>query len=634
MKRTIITVLLALAISAVPGSKAKAVEPATVMFIVGLVIDGISIWASSQSGGYNLHNTSGALSSQLIDEVGDATYYTVVTDADGDSLRLAEVRVKLVLSDGSTMTETKSFYNDKHLEFKFDIEALKAGNDSVYAVVELWVYDITAMKMLKEDWTTTATEYFSIDHAYALRADVSPGTHYVRHYELFSSKLQVKIKTPKNGSASGTNVKNSFSNYTLQGQGSGESAWTTMNTCDTNHANMPCGIVPGEMGPVVALIVGENADVATNRDYDFDRTPPHLLPKTFDVSPLKATFIIPKTNFILPRDTNYKCTLSLDPVQMTCTGWKIWQGNVDTDVDIVINGDWAGWDDTVNINISFLDDTNQYTIFDQFEGLTVAEGTWNFGSPMITLTPDTPAGAPVRKYFIISDSPEKLILYGGREQELSTLQNLAAGMDVPPLAIEGEIIGLDPALAPHTFVAAYSTAGFGDPSEAYANAPVAVAKVDPTGHYLLPHLNEGDYVVAAYTLDVPAPSIPLPQDYAGRYNMRTFTAGIFETPTIVNIPPGGMGSCYFELLPEYEVLPAVSFGVSTHGGEAEIVSIELTGDNHVILHCSGPWAQVQMRAGGSDWRKMIGDVDGDPPSWTWTSFEAMSENVAWFRLKN
>jgi hypothetical protein len=643
MKKLIITMVLIVALVMIPAPQAQSVAVMVVIGVIGICLDVLSVigWVTDKTDD-KLHDESATLSSQLLDEVGDVAFYTVKVSAAVDDFpvivysRKVKATLYLGSNNASGSKETGGFKSAKTVSFKFKVEGVKTGLENVYVKVQMFKNTLSGTWVETDSWTS-ATEYFDIKHAYTLKdVEVSPGTLNVRHFEIFTTKLKADVKTPKAGSYTGENVQNEFGPTAVAGASGTGSYTITLNTFSSKHADMPCGICIGDDFPVLDLITGTDITIAGGaKEFNFDHTPPHLLPQTFRLSPFSAKFTIPKGNFDTTRSSDYVYKPTKGYVTMTCNGGKIWEGESDVEPvdpnDLV--GNWAGFDFNIDTTINFVHDPNTYSIIDQYGGATVEEGTWTWASPL-TLTPDFPTGALPRTYLVLSNSPEKLILYGGKDQEGSEVQNLAAGTIVPEGSIEGEIMGLDPALFPHTFVAAFSADGYDTPSDAYANTPVSIGQVGPTGQYVLDRLNEGNYLIAAYKLDVPVLSIPMPPDYAARYAMETYAVGGFDTPDSVTVPFVGPGYSYFELEPAYQVLPDVTFLVSTYGADAEILSIELTGDNHVVINCTGGLANIQMWTENEEWRDMIGDLSGTPPSWSWTSFEAMSEDMAWFRLKN
>jgi len=326
MSRTLITILLIVALVIGPVYEARAVigEILIAAGVIGIILDVITLtqWITNKSDD-GLYNTQGALSSQLIDEVGDVTYYTVSTDAAVDSFYSRKVKAILHVSNGLTASKwSGTFTSQNHVEFKFKVEARETGLDNVYADVELWKNTPFGGGWVYITGTSTSPVYFDIKHAYTLKdPEISPDTN-VRHNESFSCKLKAVVKTPKAGSYSGENVQNEFGPTTVTGANPATSSYTTtLNTFSSKHADMPWGIVIGEDAPVLSLLLGEEVSWAlagpggasagqkslavAHWEIDFDHTPPHLLPQEFYLGPLKAKFKITKDKFESGRNSDY-----------------------------------------------------------------------------------------------------------------------------------------------------------------------------------------------------------------------------------------------------------------------------------------------------------------------------------------
>ena len=635
MKRTIITFFLVLAMVFVPVTRARAVDPATIMFVIGLTVDIISMIVSSQGGNNDsLHNTQGTLSSQLIGEVGDDTKYTVVTDAVVNSEVARRVRVKLHLSDGTTMTqESDSFFSTRHHDFKYDIEALYVGTDNVYADVELWKYRIFQMDWVYVTETTTAEESFTIGEPYEMDLTVSPGTYEVRHNETFSTELEYKVKTRKDGTASGYNVQY-FSGVNLPNSGYLEGSWTRLDLFSSTHRDLPPPAIRGSGGPLLDGMMGGTPGSAS-WIVQLGKTPNHVQPVDFDLEHFKVEFKIPKENFNVTRDSDYILEETKPKETMTCNGGEVWEGEFDT-IEVIYNpnvtGTWGGLlnDPTlvIDLNPPTPPDTSTttYEVWNimQGPGNPVETGVYTLGSPQLTLVPQMPAGFDTRHYSVLSDSPEKLILF----DENREVHNLTAGTTPPEGAIECMITGVDLALYDNMFVGAFSAV------TGYDTKPVALGTVDGAGQSMLPFLAPGVYQFAVYLVEPDPPEFPLPPDFADSFIMRTYAIGGIDTPTTVSVPPGpltipvGIG-----ISPTDEVVPALDFIASSHEGDVVITKIDFTPEHKVVLYCDGPYANVQMSVDGNNWEWVRGKISGLPPSWTWTSWASIPDNLAWFRCK-
>lgn len=302
----------------------------------------------------------------------------------------------------------------KNCKFTFDLDALYTGDDNVYADVELWRTGFSGWQ--KKASTITAKEYFSIKHAYDLQAIVSPGTYEVRHNETFTSKLNAKVKTRKNGSASGYNVQNYYPAVALGGAGYGESGWIQLNMFSSKYKDMPPPMEGNCDALFIDTMLGANSGSGCTMVFMNLGTPPHVQPQTFDLSPLKATFKIPKANFTVDRGSDYTYTRSLNAVQLTCNGGKIWEGEANTTIHPYnpdVEGPWAGWQNNTAFVIELNPpdtSTTTFVVRDFNQGGSIIEtGVYSLGLPVLTTVSDSPT-VDTHTYYILSDSPGKLIM--------------------------------------------------------------------------------------------------------------------------------------------------------------------------------------------------------------------------------
>lgn len=639
MKRTIITSFLVLALVFVPVTRARA-SVEVLIGIIGLVLDSLNLISSAQSGDNNtLQNTNTSLSTNKINEVGDDGFYTVSTVAIANFPSPSrKVEVKLHLSDGSTMMQDTSdvvggIIETTKLDFKFDIEGIDTGGDSVYADVKLFTYQSPG-NWNKVDQKTTATTDFYIRKPYELDLTVSPLNREVRHNQTFSTELRYNAKTRKDGTASGYNVQY-FSGVNLPNSGYEESGWIRLDLFSSTHRDLPPPATRGPDFPLLGGMMGDHPAIGASWIVQLGKTPNHVQPVDFELESFKAKFKIPKENFSVTRDSDYILEETKPKETMTCNGGEVWEGEFDN-IEVIYNpnviGRWSGLgnDPTLVIDLHppTLPDTSTttYEVWNilQGPGNPVETGVYTLGSPQLTLVPDMPAGFDTRHYSVLSDSPEKLILF----DENRGVHNLTAGTTVPEGAVECMITGVDPALYDNMFVGAFSAV------TGYDTKPAALGTVDGTGQSTLPFLAPGVYQFAVYLVEPDPPEFPLPPDFADSFIMRTYAVGGIDTPITVSVPPGpltipvGIG-----ISPADEVVPALDFIASSHEGDVVITKIELTPEQKVVLYCEGPYANVQMSADGNNWEWVRGEISGLPPSWTWTSWASIPDSVAWFRCK-